>query len=123
MTVLFVSVLRPAEFPDCTNNGLSSFVSASNLFMDCSHEEAMNWCKEHGKKPETQFFLVPRKLWGEDHAYAEPLVKPDGKCQCFGGNFLYTSDSRMYRTGGTYKLPIPIHDRFETYEEFEALCR
>ena len=123
MKVLFINVFRAADFPDCTNNGLSARVSNAELFMDCSHPEAIEWCKEHHKDPAKQFILINRRLWGEDHSYAEPLIKPSNRMQVFGGNFLYTSDSRMYKTGGVAKLPIPIHDRFETYEEFDALSR
>lgn len=123
MNILFVTVFRAAGFSDCTNNGLSARVDNAELFWDCSREEALEWCKEHQKDPEKQFIIVNRELWGEDHSYAEPLMKPEGKAQVFGGNFLYTSDSRMYKTGRIYKVPVPIHDRFETWEEFDALSR
>ena len=123
MERLFVTVFRAAGFPDCTNNGLSNRVDSALLFSNCSHEEAINWCEENNHDPKNQFILVNRTLWNEDHSYAEPLVKPNSMIQCFGGNFLYTSDSRMYKTGGVYKVPVPIHDRFETQEEYDALCR
>lgn len=123
MKVLYVTVFRAAGYPDCTNNGLSARVNSAELFWECTHDEAIEWCKEHQRDPEKQFILVDRKLWGEDHSYAEPLIKPTGKMQVFGGNFLYTSDSRMYKTSGVAKLPIPVHDRFETWEEFDALSR
>lgn len=123
MNRLFITVFRSASYSDCTNNGLSSRVDTSTLFFDCTREEAINWCKENGKSPEYMFFLVKRELWGEDHSYAEPLIKPEGKVQVFGGNFLYTSDSRMYKTGGKYKTPLPIHDRFDTQEDYEAMTR
>ena len=34
----------------------------------------------------------------------------------FGGNFVYTSDSRF-----PSDYPIPIHDRFETQEQYDQL--
>ena len=123
MKVLYVTVFRAAGFPDCTNNGLSARVDNANLFDDCTEYEALEYCEKHNLDPNKQFIMVPRTLWGEDHAYAEPLMKPTGKAQVFGGNFLYTSDSRMYKTGGIYKVPVPIHDRFETWEDFDALSR
>lgn len=123
MEKLFVTVFRPAGYPDCTGNGLSSRVDSSTLFFDCSREEAIEWCKSNGKSSEYMFFLVKRELWGEDHSYAEPLIKPENRAQVFGGNFLYTSDSRMYKTGGIYKAPVPIHDRFETWEDFDVMSR
>ena len=121
MNNLFVTVFRPAGFPDCTGNGLSSKVDNAILFSNCSNEEAINWCNEHSKDPSKQFILVKRELWGEDHAYAEPLIKPENRAQVFGGNFLYTSDSRMYKTGGIYKAPIQIFDRFDSWEYMESM--
>ena len=123
MNRLFVTIFRPAGFPDCTGNGLSSKVNSAFLFFDCTAIDAIMWCKKHEKDPSKQFFLKKRDLWGEDHSYAEPLIKPNDKAQLFGGNFLYTSDSNMYKTGGIYKVPIPIHDRFETWEEFDGLSK
>lgn len=107
---------------DCSGHGLSSRVDSAYLFWDCTKEEALEWCKENHKDPEQQFILVKRELWGEDHSYAEPLIKPEGMAQVFGGNFLYTSSSNGCNISGKKcATPIPIHDRFETWEEFDAL--
>ena len=66
--------------------------------------------------PKYQFFLVNRTLWEEDHSYAEPLVKPEGMNQMFGGNFVYTSGDNFYKLGGLKTgSPIPVHDRFEEW--------
>ena len=121
MKVLFVSVFRNASGYDCTAGGLSSLVESGHLFFDCTREDALAYCEEKNMAPDKQFYLVQRELWGEDHSYAEPLVKPEDCVQCFGGNFLYTSDSRMYMTGGQHKVPVPIHDCFETYENYNIL--
>ena len=102
---------------DCTNNGLSARVNSSNLFWNCSRNEALEYCYENNIEPRNQFLLVERELWGEDHAYAEPLIKPNHKNQMFGGNFIYTSDSNFYKLNGhTTSAPIPVHDRFEDWE-------
>lgn len=115
-------VLTSRMLGDCTNHGLSSLVTGGHLFWDCTREEAIAYCKEKGLPPEFQFFLVERELWGENHAYAEPLIKPEGLAQLDGGNWLYTSDSSGYNQGYCRTaFPIPIHDRFETWEQFQAL--
>ena len=108
---------------DCTGNGLSNNVDEGYLFWNCTRDEAIEWCKQSNIDPTKHFIIRERELWGEDHSYAEPLIKPENRAQVFGGNFLYTSDSRMYKTGGIYKVPVPIHDRFETWEEFDAMSR
>ena len=103
---------------DCTGGGVSSRVTDPTLFFDCTREQAMEHCKETHMNPEDQLLLVKRQLWGEDHYYAEPLVKPAdaGRCnQMFGGNYIMTSDSRFPRQNGLRTAyPIPVHDRFET---------
>ncbi len=110
------SILRNVDLGDCTAHGLSSKVTSVILFWDCSREEAINYCYEKNINPELQMYLNKRDLWGEDHSYAEPLVKPVGKNQVFGGNFIYTSDSGSYHFGNEKCVrPIPVHDRFEEW--------
>lgn len=131
MNHTLVSIFRNADIGDCTNNGLSSKVNSGYLFWDCTKNEAIMWCTEHNVNPDKQFIIHKRDLWGEDHTYAEPLIKPNGCIQVFGGNFLYTSNSNFYKfdkfepTIGIVKehtnRPIPIHDRFESQEEYNEL--
>ena len=127
MKTSFVKILRPAwDRPcDCTNGGVSGRVNSATLFSDCSVEEAIEYCKTHNMRPEDQLIFVSCDLWGEDHSIVEPLVRPAPETRkvigpMFGGNFWYTSDSRLYRFGGDYHLPIPIHDRFETEREYSS---
>lgn len=104
---------------DCTGNGLSSKVNSAYLFWNCTSEEAIEYCKDNLINPKYQFIIHKRELWNEDHSFAEPLIKPSG-IQMFGGNFLYTSDDNFYKFGNEKTgRPIPIHDRFETQEEYD----
>ena len=123
MEHISVSVFRDAWLnSDCTNNGISARHNRLELFWDCTRNEAQHYCSEHKIAFDTAIFLVKRELWGEDHSYAEPLFKPKGKLEMFGGNFVYTSDSRLYKLCGLKTaMPIPVHDRFETQEEYEAM--
>ena len=102
---------------DCTGGGITSRVDNCTLFFDCSKEEALDYCKENHENPEDQLYLVKRQLWGEDHYFAEPLVKPADASQCvqqFGGNYIMTSDGRFpHQNGLVTAYPIPVHDRFE----------
>lgn len=125
MNKVFISVFRNAEFEargcDCSANGLSHRVNSGWLFWNCSSEEAIQNCNDNGIDPNLQFIIHERTLWGEDHSFAEPLVKPVG-LQMFGGNFLYTSNCNCFKFGKeTTCRPIPIHDRFESQEEYNAL--
>lgn len=119
-----MSVLRNVEIGGCNNNGLSERVTSGQMFWDCTREEAIEWCKENNRDPEKQFYLVNRILWDEDHSYAEPLVKPEGMAQTAGANFLYTCNGGSFKfKGEKCTRPIPIHDRFETWEDFDTLSK
>lgn len=120
MEKLSVSIYRNAGINrDCTNNGVSSRNDRMTLFWDCKKEEVVRYCEKNGIDKDTVLWLNPRMLWDCDHFFAEPLEKPKNVVgPMFGGNFCYTSDSRLYRFGGDYHLPIPIHDRFETEKDY-----
>ena len=108
---------------DCTNGGITSRHDTLMLFWNCTRDEAKNYCGENGIDTDTCLFLVKRELWGEDHSYAEPLIRPENKVGgMMGGNFVYTCDSRLYKLNGlTCASPIPVHDRFESQREYDAL--
>ena len=122
MEKLSVSIYRNAEcYCDSTNNGVSSRHYRMILFWGCKKEEVVKYCEKNGIDKETVLWLNPRMLWDCDYFFAEPLEKPKNVVgPMFGGNFCYTSDSRLYRFGGDYHLPIPIHDRFETEREYSS---
>lgn len=102
---------------DGTGGGLTSRVNTPTLFFNCTREKALEHCRNNGIDPEKQLFLIRRQLWGEDHYFAEPLVKPSDASQCnqqFGGNYIMTSDDRFpHQNGLICAYPIPVHDRYE----------
>lgn len=91
---------------DCTANGISSKLDRLILIGDGvvelfgGNEDNSNVVK-----------LVRRKIGNREYLHCEPLEKPIGKNgPMFGGNFIYTSDSRFPND-----YPISIHDRFEDF--------
>ena len=97
---------------DCTNNGIS-----------CKQDRLIlvgPGCGEVFEGDETNTIVVKTKIFsGKSYTYAEPAEQPKGMAgPMFGGNFAFTSDSRMPN-----HAPIPIHDRFETWETYEHLSR
>ena len=60
--------------------------------------------------------LIRRDIDGE-YLHAEPDFPPDRDKVgwMFGGNFVYTTDSRATR------YPVPVHDRQETQQQHTAL--
>ena len=101
---LIVSVYRAANFPDCSNRGLSS-----------RHDELTLLLPQGGPfepKPERPAVrLVRKEVMGNEYLSVIPAdAEGDGIGQyMFGGNFIFTSDSRFPDKG----YPIPIHDRTE----------
>jgi hypothetical protein len=99
-----VSVLRFAG-ADCTNNGITSLVSSVVLI------------GENDPIPETPHYVFraiycPQfDTWTAVPADGPKLANEVGPM--FGGNFLFSSDSRFRDIFGA---PIPAHDRFESGE-------
>jgi len=99
MSRLYVDILKHKD-TDCTNNGLSS-----------KHDEAIliwNENDDHIEKnmPYTPCIFVLKQGRGGRKYIAVPF-KETGY-PMFGGNFLYSSDSRF-----PSEQPIHIHDRIE----------
>jgi hypothetical protein len=102
MKYLPVSVYRCADGVDCTAGGVTSQVD--RVLIPCTEgfiteEEAANW--------------VVLELRDRPFASAAPALKPRGEerwCM-FGGNFVYSSDSRFSRM--FQGQPVAVHDRIE----------
>lgn len=67
--------------------------------------------------------LRKKNVGGDEYLYAVPVDGRDTAGMVgpmFGGNFVYSSDSRFRRV---CKYPIPVHDRWETQELYDSLSR
>ena len=96
---------------DCTNNGVSG---KRWIFRMITEEEERSL---QTTEPDVFLVLVKRELWGKSAWYLRPLniLKPAGSVgPMHGGNYAVV-DYNLSR------LPLPIHDRFETPEECLAL--
>lgn len=97
---LVCNVYRSSHGYDCTNNGISSI---QNVLILDGLDGPFEGTEENSVK------LVKRQFSHGEHVHVEPIIpKSTGIGPMFGGNFLYTSDSRF-----PMKYPIPIHDRYE----------
>jgi hypothetical protein len=103
MKGMMVWVYRTGK-TDCTNQGITS-----------KHDRVMlvgpGVPEVHEVLPdEPVLFLDPRKGW--DHPCLTPYAKPKtDRWVMFGGNFVWSSDSRFreHVSAG----PLPVHDRVE----------
>jgi hypothetical protein len=116
MTGVIVNVYR-SGLGDSTNGGVTSPVRAEGkIFV------VMDEAIEHGNYTFADIEcdsdryvalrLVRRTIAGREYIYAAPDASEaslDG-ARMFGGNFVYTSDSRLR---AICDYPIPVHDRVE----------
>lgn len=121
-----LSVYRPADFKgyDCTNDGVSSRLDSIEVFSaDATNAQIAAWCLKNRVRPSDVCRLNKRMLWGEKHYFIEPVKKPRRVLgPMFGGNYASTSDGIWAEMlGERTGRPLPIHDRFETQEEYDAL--
>ena len=101
---------------DCTNGGVSA--NADTLEMVVYDEG------ETPNEADGDLMLVKRTLWDKNADYLAPIRETDRGCVGWmnGGNFGYRNDSRFERYTG-HDNPLPIFDRQETQELYDALSR
>lgn len=114
MKGLSVYVYRENALGDSTNGGISS--KHDRLILVGSGIPEIFEADED--TPAVK--LVKRFIGGREYIHAEPVEwKGEGEIKgIFGGNFIYTSDSRF-----PSDYPIPLHDRQETQEMYDRLTR
>jgi len=92
---------------DCTNGGASS--KSNTVYVPCPDG--------HVTDPDPALVFDPEHRGGNYWALT-PRVQPIGQCgPMAGGNLAYTCDSRG--KGMVYH----IHDRFETWAQYESLSK
>lgn len=97
---------------DCTNGGISSKCDTVTLV-----DIGVPLFEPSPESPAVR--IVRRNLGGEVYLHAVPVEQPAGLVgPMFGGNFIYTSDSRFPSS-----YPIALHDRWETQEQYNHLSR
>lgn len=106
MRYLPVSVLRDTSMSDSSLGGVTSDDSI-RLVVPCEDGHVTMEDIDNSNTPTV--ILLPGKILDCPHFRPET---EDGSRGMFGGNFVYTSDSRFRRKYGNQ--PIQVHDRFES---------
>lgn len=121
---LRVGVLRDAGLGDCTNGGVTGKHNRVTLFVPGRLDGYIDPAEAQNalvaiNRPEFGWYAVPAE-WVKV-VNGKPVVTPPAGSvgPMFGGNFIYTSDSRFREAVGWQ--PIPVHDRVETPEQYRAL--
>jgi hypothetical protein len=100
---LLVSVFRPSDMGDTSANGLSSKKDRLMLVFEGSKSPFKT------SEGEDYLVLIKRTIYGKEVLSAVPKsILDSGKHSMFGGNFIYTSDTRFPSDS-----PIKVHDRVE----------
>lgn len=118
MKALPISVYRSDFISDCSNGGITSrfkrlLVICQDGFIDV----------DENNPPENLCKVVRRHLFGRDVFHVEPVAAPKGAGWMMGGNYAATSDSRFSALCGKQYGALAIHDRQETWEEYDILSR
>jgi len=126
MTGVSVNIFR-SGLGDCTNRGVTCpdlSIDSGLIFVLFDEEiKGGNYdLEECLAKPERYVCLkIVRRRLGRPNEYlhVEPFNQPEGKAgPMAGGNFVYSSDSRF-----PHDYPLAVHDRFETWEQYDQLTR
>ena len=113
MRGLRCSVYVDKHLGDCSNRGISSVVETVTLVGPGIPEIF----EPRDDSPAVK--LVRRDIGGE-YLHVEPEIEhPENETPyMFGGAFIYTCDSRF-----PSKYPIPLHDRSETWDQYNLNSR
>ena len=90
---------------DCTNGGVTA-THANKLVVPCQSGHITE--QEVEARGYIVLELQPAKVQGYPGSFKP---RGDERWLMFGGNFVYTSDSRFSETYGPH--PIKVHDRYE----------
>lgn len=120
MKAISVEVYRSTTLGDCSNGGISS--KFNTLYLACE-DGFLDIPEDHPQL--VQFEKGPR-----DTVHMVPYIPcPKDLCGYMaGGCFVYSSDARFTQqmkrvTGIEFYGAVALHDRCETWEQYEALSR
>lgn len=104
---------------DCSNGGISSRYNEILLLCEDGFINV-----DMDNPPENLCKVVKRKLWDKVYVHIEPVRESakDRTHYMYGGCIVSTSDSRFEKATGV-DYPINLHDRTETWEEYDMMSR
>lgn len=115
MKALRLNVFRN-NLGDCTNGGISSKYNELLVLCDEGYIDI-----DENNIPENVVELEKRFLFGKVIYSLEPIVAPKGAGWMMGGNYAATSDSRFADMCGGMYGAVAIHDREESWEQYNSM--
>lgn len=134
MKGLILNVYRPAGYPDCTNDGVSSrFDELVVVGYQRANDKVMqtlpSWSRVFVPRHQDQAVVLVES-WGGIRlvplGIMDEGVPPDCVGPMMGGNYAGSSDSRWKKLlslfeGWTLDGPVRVHDRVESQSQYKAL--
>lgn len=127
-------VLRAAG-EDCTNNGITKRaellfvfpqkhdVTEIEKFIEAKNAEYLPGTEEKYKITKEKCFMIESATNGYTRAVAIfPRPSSEGTYMS-GGNYITLSESTIRSVEVGHHYPIPVHDRFESWNTYETLSR
>lgn len=107
---IYVTIYRDAGGSDCTLGGVTSVKRGATRAILMGVPRG-NVRESDIREDDVVLEVCAREINGEQHYYAVPREIGSALRSMFGGNFVYTSDSRFADRVGS--RPLPVHDRVE----------
>jgi len=120
MKKLNAYIFKASAFKGCSNNGISDRYDD----VVCYFLEDGEVIEDIKEAEDNAVVFVPRMLWGEKHYIFEPVEEiPEGHLGYMaGGSYIGSCDSRFCELCGGFEI-LPLHDRTESWKQYEALSR
>ena len=120
MKAIGVSVYKNAAYAGCSNGGITERFDTLLLVCEDGYIDI-----DENDPPENLVVYVERCIGGRRCGYIEPFADPPAGRTPYmsGGAYAASCDSRFSdMIGGMYGA-VPVHDRTETWEEYDLLSR
>ena len=118
MKAIRIDVFKNSKFGGCSNGGITERFDELLVECDDGYIEI-----DENNIPENLVVYVERTIAGRRSGYLRPYEnRPENRTDyMFGGAYAASSDSRFSRIAGDMYGALPVHDRTETWEQYEAL--
>lgn len=113
MKALPVSIFEDKYIGNCSNNGISKRFNQILLLCPEGYIEV-----DENNPPENLCKISEITLGYDTYYHVEPVAAPKGAGWMAGGSLVYSCDSRYRRL---FPYPLSLHDRQETWKQYEAL--
>lgn len=120
MKALRIKVFKNKLFDGCANGGITERFDELLLVCEDGYIEI-----DENDPPENLVIYVERNIGGRSCGYIRPFADPPSGRTPYssGGSYAADCDSRFTDLIGGMYGAVPVHDRTETWEEYELLSR